>query len=208
MEASGSGKPASKAGVKPHWMVSGTAALVREHYHKDLTYAGAMIDSNVHKDISAAVNGSSSSSGLQGGSSGLSRCRPASAPAGRADKNSSALNDNSSSEPNKTSTTAAAEGSQERRQVESRVRAELQHRTEQLLRARGATCPSTGVQQQGGGEAPVSDVQQQQEQQLVLAEYVVLLQDELSRWVDVCCCALPWVGSHLDMGVRDIMTIS
>jgi hypothetical protein len=59
---SSSSRAPSRQHHQPPWVVTGAAALIHQHYKHDMILAGALLDSNVNKDISSAIGSSSSSS--------------------------------------------------------------------------------------------------------------------------------------------------
>lgn len=128
--AAGPSRPGSWAS-KPSWVITGSAALIRQECVKDSLYAGALIDSNAGKDIRLAVDGSSSSSGSGNGGSGSGwGCRPSTAP-GRGARVGSSCSDVSNEE--------AALLLRLRQQVERQVASELQQKASALLQVYTAT---------------------------------------------------------------------
>jgi hypothetical protein len=202
---------APPAGSKPSWAITGSAALVRHDYKKDLTYAGALLDSNAQKDISLATgnNNSSSSSGGMGS-------RPGTAPARGPHTGSSGSNGGGCGS-NGGSSDDSALLLKLREQVEREFVSELQTRAAQLLQTYSSTAAAAAAAEPAAAAAVAAEpaaaegkaasqpeaqagisaeasaaataanaaVTQppQNEDALLLAEYAVQLQEQLNRWV-------------------------
>jgi hypothetical protein len=187
---------AAAGGSKPSWLITGSAALVTRDYKKDLTYAGALLDSNVQKNINLASGNNSQPASGSSGSNGSMRSRPGTAPAKVLYAGSSGSNGGSSDD--------SALLLKLREQVRRETMSELQTKAVQLLQAYSATAAAaaaaaaaakTGEQvaevtleaqadpmSAASTAAAVTQLPQHGDV-LVLAEHAVQLQEELNRWV-------------------------